>query len=52
MTMSLQVPSPLISEAWLFQHLDNPSLLILDATIPKVGAKKSEVIEEKFQIIK
>ena len=50
MTMSLQVPSPLISEAWLFQHLDNPSLLILDATIPKVGAKKSDVIKKKFQI--
>ncbi|MBG7611448.1 sulfurtransferase [Polaribacter sp. BAL334] len=49
--MSLQVPSPLVSEDWLFQNLDNPSLLILDATIPKVGAKKLEVIEEKFQII-
>ena len=49
--MSLQVPSPLVSEDWLFQNVDNPSLLILDATIPKVGAKKLEVIEEKFQII-
>jgi thiosulfate/3-mercaptopyruvate sulfurtransferase len=50
MDMSLQVPSPLVSEDWLFQNVDNPSLLILDATIPKVGVKKSEVIEEKFQI--
>ena len=49
--MSLTVPSPLVSEEWLFQNLSNPSLLILDATIPKVGAKKSDIVEEKFQII-
>jgi len=40
----------LVSVDWLFQYLDHKSLLILDATIPKVGSKNIVQAEEKFQI--
>ena len=50
--MSLKIPSFLVSVDWLLEHLENESLLILDATIPKVGSKKIEFLEEKSQIKK
>ncbi len=49
--MSLKIDKPLVSVDWLFNHLNNKKLIILDATIPKVTAKDSEVLEhEKKQI--
>ncbi|PQJ74402.1 sulfurtransferase [Polaribacter gangjinensis] len=48
--MSLKIPAPLVSVDWLLEHLENDSLLILDATIPKVGSKPTEILEEKLQI--
>lgn len=50
--MSLKIPSSLVAVDWLFEHLENEFLLILDATIPKVGSKTSNIIEEKLQIKK
>lgn len=50
--MSLKIPSFVVSVDWLLEHLENESLLILDATIPKVGSKKIEILEEKSQIKK
>jgi thiosulfate/3-mercaptopyruvate sulfurtransferase len=50
--MSLKIPSFVVSVDWLLEHLENESLLILDATIPKVGSKKIEFLEEKSQIKK
>lgn len=47
--MALKVNSPLVSVDWLFEHLEDESLLILDATIPKVGSTTT-VLEEKIQI--
>lgn len=47
--MALKVNSPLVSVDWLFEHLEDESLLILDATIPKVGSTNT-VQEEKIQI--
>ncbi len=32
----LEFASPLVSTSWLFEHLDHPDLIILDATIKKV----------------
>ena len=48
--MSLKIPSSLVSVDWLVENLENESLLILDATIPKVGSKPTEILEEKLQI--
>ena len=50
--MSLKIPTFVVSVDWLLEHLENESLLILDATIPKVGSKKIEILEEKSQIKK
>ena len=50
--MSLKIPSFVVSVDWLLEHLENESLLILDATIPKVGSKTIEFLEEKSQIKK
>ena len=50
MIMSLKIPSFLVSVNWLLENLENESLLILDATIPKVGSKTTENLEEKNQI--
>lgn len=30
--------NPLVSASWLKEHLDHPELILLDATLPKVGA--------------
>ena len=48
--MSLKIPSFLVSVDWLLKNLENESLLILDATIPKVGSKTTEIVQEKSQI--
>lgn len=48
--MSLKLNTPLVSVDWLFSNLENESLIILDATLPKVTAKKEVIIEEKHQI--
>lgn len=48
--MSLKIPSYLVSVDWLLEHLENDSLLILNATIPKVGSKTTKNLEEKNQI--
>ena len=29
--------SPLVSEDWLFEHLDAPNIIVLDASLPKAG---------------
>lgn len=50
--MSLKIPSFVVSVDWLLEHLENESLVILDATIPKVGSKTIEILEEKSQIKK
>jgi len=48
--MSLKIPSSLVPVDWLLENLENESLLILDATIPKVGSKTTEILQEKSQI--
>ena len=50
--MSLKIPSFVVSVDWLLEHLENESLVILDVTIPKVGSKTIEILEEKSQIKK
>ncbi|MFY9243989.1 MAG: sulfurtransferase [Polaribacter sp.] len=40
----------IVSADWLFQNLKDENLIILDATIPKVTAKKELVIDKKMQI--
>lgn len=41
MPNKLQIPSPLVSVAWLQENITASNLLILDATIPKVGSKSN-----------
>ncbi|APZ47162.1 sulfurtransferase [Polaribacter reichenbachii] len=48
--MSLKIDKPLVSVDWLFHHLNDEKLIVLDATLPKVTAKKETEIEEKYQI--
>jgi thiosulfate/3-mercaptopyruvate sulfurtransferase len=48
--MALKINKPVVSVDWLFQNLDNENLIILDATIPKVTAKKEVSSDEKQQI--
>ncbi|TPN88101.1 sulfurtransferase [Aquimarina algicola] len=33
---------PIVSASWLFEHIDHPDLIILDATIKKVTAKENQ----------
>lgn len=42
----LKVTKPLVSVEWLQENFEAKNLIILDATIPKVGAIK-DVIKEK-----
>jgi len=44
--MSLKVPSSLVSVEWLCRNLDNINLVILNATIPKVGGKNKGDLQE------
>lgn len=48
--MTLKSNTPLVSVDWLFQHINDESLLILDATIQKVGSTTSMQVEEKLHI--
>lgn len=48
--MTLKTNIPLVSVDWLFQHINDESLLILDATIPKVGSTTTLQVEEKLHI--
>ena len=49
--MSLKISKPLVSVDWLFNNLENENIIILDATIPKVTAKKGESsTDDKTQI--
>jgi thiosulfate/3-mercaptopyruvate sulfurtransferase len=48
--MNLQISNPLVSADWLYNHLDNKNLIILDCTIPKVTAVASAQSETKKQI--
>ncbi|MFY0631138.1 MAG: sulfurtransferase [Flavobacteriaceae bacterium] len=36
----LKVPDVIVEVDWLYEHINHPDLIILDATIPKVTAKK------------
>lgn len=47
--MKLKVKKPLVSVDWLFENRPAENLIILDASIVKVGAQKEE-IKEKLQI--
>lgn len=49
--MSVQINSPLVSVDWLLKNLNHPDLVILNATIPKVTAKKETKQQEEYQII-
>ncbi|MGJ8759256.1 MAG: sulfurtransferase [Polaribacter sp.] len=49
--MSLKISKPIVSVAWLQEHLDHKNLIILDCTIPKVTEKSNAVnSDEKLQI--
>ncbi|OSY89459.1 hypothetical protein WH52_02150 [Tenacibaculum holothuriorum] len=45
--MKLKVPSSLVSVNWLYNNLDCENLIVLDATIQKVGTKTEKKIEKK-----
>ncbi|MFK8060917.1 MAG: sulfurtransferase [Polaribacter sp.] len=47
--MPLKINKPLVSVDWLYNHLEDEKLIILDCTIPKVTAE-SIVNEDKTQI--
>lgn len=47
--MMLKIEHPVVSVDWLHENLNAENLIILDATIPKVGGN-NEVKEEKQQI--
>lgn len=47
----MKISKPLVSVDWLKKHLDDQNIIILDATLPKVTANKSENLDtEKLQI--
>ncbi|MDY7393814.1 sulfurtransferase [Aureibaculum sp. 2210JD6-5] len=43
MNIQLQITKPLVSVEWLYKNRLAPNLVILDATIPKVGQKETEL---------
>lgn len=45
--MPLKVPNNLVDADWLLPNLANENLIILDATIPKVGGKEALNVEKK-----
>ena len=49
--MFLQINNPLVSADWLYNHLSNKSLIILDCTIDKATSNKSLYFESKKQIV-
>ncbi len=44
---SLKITSPLVSVSWLAAHIDDPDLVILDATIKKVTSDTSTDLQQK-----
>ena len=46
--MKLKVSSPLVSVDWLVFNLQNEKLVVLDATIQKVGVKENEVVKQQI----
>ena len=48
--MALKIEKPLVDADWLFQHLNDENLIVLDATLPKVTANNKAVTDEKIQI--
>tara|TARA_R110001592_G_scaffold266_3_gene1475 strand:- start:4675 stop:5523 length:849 start_codon:yes stop_codon:yes gene_type:complete len=48
--MFLKISKPVVSVDWLSRNLDSQNLIIFDATIPKVTAKKEVSSDEKQQI--
>lgn len=50
--MNLKIDKPFVSVDWLFKNLNNQHLIILDATIPKVTAKKEVISSDEKQQIK
>lgn len=44
----LRVPDVIVSSNWLHKNLNNPKLIILDATIPKVGQTEDDISLEEF----
>jgi thiosulfate/3-mercaptopyruvate sulfurtransferase len=48
--MVLKISKSVVSVDWLFKNLDSQNLIIFDATIPKVTAKKEVSSDEKQQI--
>ena len=44
----MQFPTPIVSAKWLYERLENPDIVILDATLPKVTQNTEETIN--FQI--
>ncbi|MDX6747287.1 sulfurtransferase [Polaribacter sp. PL03] len=47
--MSLKINKPLVSVDWLYNHLNDDNIVVLDCTIPKVTSN-TLIIEEKTQI--
>lgn len=50
--MGLKINKPIVSVDWLFKNLNNENLIVLDATIPKVTAKKETISSDKKDQIK
>ncbi|PQJ78284.1 sulfurtransferase [Polaribacter porphyrae] len=49
--MSLKIPNNIVSVDWLYQHLNDKNIIILNATIAKVTSKKDDInAERKYQI--
>ncbi|PKH51262.1 sulfurtransferase [Tenacibaculum sp. Bg11-29] len=48
--MKLKVPSPLVTVNWLSENINAENLIVLDATIPKVGGSKGDE-KERRQIL-
>ena len=45
--MNIKKIAPLVSVTWLYKNLDNPSLVVLDATMKKVASKSEEASAKK-----
>lgn len=44
----LQVPDVIVESDWLYDHIDHPNLILLDATIKKVTSSKSSQISSGY----
>ncbi|WP_299104930.1 sulfurtransferase [uncultured Tenacibaculum sp.] len=45
--MRLKIPTSLVSKEWLHENLQHENLIVLNATIQKVGTKKEEEIDKQ-----